>query len=165
MQRNRVAATLFTILALLGCTPGARAQQDLEAALRPILEHYETARAALANDQGAPVPGAARRIAELAARVQTTSASARDLEALRDAARRLARTSPSDLAALRRGFGEVSRPLIALLQRTPAAARGLHLFHCPMAEGYGEWVQPTGEIQNPYMGQRMAMCGTARDWR
>ena len=151
--------SLIAALLLTNCAP-AQAQSELDA----IARHYETARAALANDQGAPVPAAARQIAELAGSAEATGASARDLRGLRDSARRLASASPSDLAALRRAFAEVSRHFVAIVKRTPALARRLHLFHCPMAEGYGEWVQPTEEIQNPYMGQRMAMCGTARSW-
>ncbi len=157
---HRIATFLTAALLSVGCGPEARAQDELDG----ILRHYETARAALANDQGAPVPAAAREIATLAGRATATGATQRDLRALREAAQRLASTSPSDLPALRRAFGEVSRRVVAIVRRTPALARRLHLFHCPMAEGYGEWVQPTEEIQNPYMGQRMLACGTPRGW-
>jgi threonine/homoserine/homoserine lactone efflux protein len=35
-----------------------------------------------------------------------------------------------------------------------------HVFECPMAKGYKRWVQPTDELENPYMGQEMLTCGS-----
>jgi len=64
----------------------------------------------------------------------------------------------SDLAALRRSFGELSRPLVALLGEL-SELTGYFVFECPMAAGYKRWIQPTDAIQNPYMGSRMLRCG------
>ena len=72
----------------------------------------------------------------------------------------LAAAPATDLPRLRREFGDVSRHVVALLTAEASLARGLHVFECPMAEGYGRWVQPSADISNPYMGTRMPACGT-----
>ncbi|HJK91319.1 MAG TPA: hypothetical protein RMH85_14425 [Polyangiaceae bacterium LLY-WYZ-15_(1-7)] len=156
------------LLALLALALPARA--DVDATTRrhvgAALGHYETIRDALANDRGAPVTAAARQLAQASrAALHTASGNAQaSLRALAPAADRLARTDAGDLAALRRAFGEVSRHLVTLLEAEPALARGKHLFHCPMAQGYGRWIQDDDSIANPYMGQRMLMCGAPVEW-
>ena len=54
----------------------------------------------------------------------------------------------------------MSRHLLALLRAEDSLASGLHVFECPMADGYGRWVQPSADISNPYMGTRMPACGS-----
>lgn len=129
------------------------AQADEVDDARRVLASYETIRAALAADNGRGVAAQARRIAQIGASSQNAH--------LRRAARAgetLATVSASDLPALRRAFGELSRPLVVLLSATPALT-GYHLFECPMADGYKRWIQRTEQIENPYMGSRMLTCG------
>lgn len=104
-----------------------------------------------------------------------------DAKALGDAATVASETSPASLkshlqsvakagAALaeaqggadvvRKAFGEVSRPVVAILAAEPRLAEGRHVFECPMAQGYKKWVQTSEEISNPYMGSRMLACGS-----
>ncbi len=136
-------------------TSSARRQIDA------LLDAYEQVRAALVADRG-DVAAAARQIASSArgARDDAPASLREHLEGIATEADQLAAGSPSDLPQLRREFGDVSRNLIALLSAEASIAQGLHVFECPMADGYDRWVQPNADISNPYMGSRMPACGT-----
>jgi hypothetical protein len=65
-----------------------------------------------------------------------------------------------DADTVRKAFGEVSQRLLAILAADRSLAEGLHVFECPMAQGYKKWAQPAAKISNPYMGTRMPECGS-----
>jgi Cu(I)/Ag(I) efflux system membrane fusion protein len=69
-----------------------------------------------------------------------------------------------DLEKARAAFGEVSRLLMILANCDPRLAEGWHVFSCPMAKGFNKWMQPSGQLENPYMGQAMPTCGSPADW-
>ena len=128
-----------------------------------VLAIYERARAALAADETA-------RLGDLAYQLEAAAGAASRSEpadvvahykAIAAAAKQLA---SSDLAAARRGFGEISRALIALVASDPALARGLHVFECPTADGYTKWIQPTTAPDDPYMGRGEPPCGKEATW-
>jgi len=151
----------LTVLVAVGLFPASSfAQSDGSATVRSVLRDYEVIRGALARDDGPSVAAPARRIVETVSAASGLSDTTRTrLAEASAAATRLARVRPSDLAAARREFGALSRALVTLVQETPSLGRGLHLFECPMAEGYGRWLQPSPETNNPYMGTRMLQCG------
>lgn len=131
---------------------------DQAPTLQAVFAEYEAIRSALANDTGTGVAAHASRIAELA-RGLGPDASPR-LPAVAEAAAKLAAADQGDLAALRVAFGDLSRELVAVMESDAALAAGYHTFECPMAKGYGRWIQPTAELENPYMGQKMLACGS-----
>lgn len=157
----RMSVVCFAVLSL-GSSVSAQPDDDVHA----VLAAYERVRAALANDRGGPVERAATRMATAATRAManTTGAMQSKLRLVVARSRALASIDASDMRALRRAFGRVSEPLVAIVRASTRLRRDLHLFYCPMAEGYGEWIQPTDDIANPYMGQRMLQCGGGRDW-
>lgn len=161
----RIAYMLFSSLilaALLLDAPTARADgEGLEQNVLLVFADYEQVRASLAADRGAGIGTVAARITRRARLAQrdAAGATAQHLGSVRTAASNLARIDASDLVALRRGFSQLSRPLVALMRAMPTAARGRYLFECPMVAGYGQWIQTSREIENPYMGQRMLACG------
>lgn len=63
-----------------------------------------------------------------------------------------------DAEAARVAFGEVSRVVVRELA-TVGAPDGTKVFRCPMAAGWGYWIQPAAGISNPYMGTAMPTCG------
>jgi Cu(I)/Ag(I) efflux system membrane fusion protein len=132
-------------------------------AIRRGLDDYERARAALAADRLDGIATYGRDVDETfrAAAAGMTSGPAEITEALRQAASaagRLAAATTLDDARAR--FGEVSRLVIALTAADPRLQSGWHRFECPMAGGFGEWLQRSPDIANPYMGTTMATCGT-----
>ncbi|HEY5922595.1 MAG TPA: hypothetical protein VIV11_13030 [Kofleriaceae bacterium] len=126
-----------------------------------ILAAYERARALLAADELNGVADAAREI-EASAKTGAQP-SPPHFAAIAEGAEKLA--TASDLKAARDAFGEVSRHVIALLASDKALARGQHVFECPMVRGYKKWVQPSADLQNPYMGKRMLACGGESTWQ
>jgi Cu(I)/Ag(I) efflux system membrane fusion protein len=69
------------------------------------------------------------------------------------AAARLA--TAKDLATARNVFAELSKPMVRY--REVSTGKKPVVAYCPMAKK--SWLQPAGEIGNPYYGQSMAKCG------
>jgi Cu(I)/Ag(I) efflux system membrane fusion protein len=142
------------------------ASPEATTALKAVLAAYERVRAALADDVIPDGPGGAGAI-EAAATAAVAIAPAPLGVALRDtatAAAALKTMGATDANAVRKAFGEVSRGVVALASAAPALQSGLYMFECPMAQGYGRWVQPMAEMANPYMGKAMLQCGSPRKW-
>lgn len=67
-----------------------------------------------------------------------------------------------DLAKARQAFKPLSHAMVALAAQV--RGQGTHQsfthFYCPMVEGGGgDWLQPEGELLNPYFGSEMLHCG------
>jgi len=133
--------------------------------VRTAFAKYEALRAALARDAvgearpGAEALGAAARSAATAGKPEQKA----QWEALAAAADAMRALPPTDNDGVRKGFGEVSRALVAVLAADPSLAEGLHVFKCPMAQGYQKWVQSDSKLANPYMGTQMLTCGSETD--
>ena len=67
-----------------------------------------------------------------------------------------------DLAGARKGFKPLSQAVVALATqvRSQGAQSPFTHFYCPMVPGGGgDWLQPGGELLNPYFGSEMLRCG------
>lgn len=137
--------------------PGSPAPTPPTTAADPIasvMEPYELCRALLAADR---LEGVGACAADLQ-RAGNAGADQPDMRAIATAAGALA--AASELDAARLAFGEVSKGVVALLSSSPGAAAAYHVFECPMAKGFKQWVQPSAELANPYMGTAMLTCGS-----
>ena len=130
--------------------------------VKRLFAEYESIRALLADDTGKGIAARAKRLETMALGVKKTATKSAKphLAKVASAADKLAAVDETDLAALRLAFGELSRPLVALLGSDKKLAANYHTFECPMAEGYKRWIQPNTDLANPYMGQKMLACGT-----
>ena len=158
---------------LIGCSQEAPKASEsavvqgdqLPASAEQVLAAYEGLRSHLANDQEVSAADF-ERVAE-AARAAAASYSGETvvhLEQLASAADDGASRASLDLAVAREAFGEVSKQVVLLLAGRPELAKGRYVFECPMAKGYRKWVQQSESVSNPYMGQEMALCGSASEW-
>lgn len=129
----------------------------------PLLVAYERVRVLLAGDELKGVAEAAREIEASAKSAGDASTTTPHFSAIASSAAKLA--AAPDLPAARDAFGEVTRHVIALLASDQALARGQFVFECPMVSGYKKWVQPSEDLQNPYMGKRMLACGGESTWQ
>lgn len=127
-------------------------------AVSPVLTSYERVRALLAADKLEGVADAAREM-ETSAR----KAAGHHYGEIATSAGKIA--AATDIEAARAAFGDASMHLVALLAENPDLAKGQHVFECPMVKGYRKWVQPSEDLQNPYMGQRMLACGGESTWK
>jgi Cu(I)/Ag(I) efflux system membrane fusion protein len=67
-----------------------------------------------------------------------------------------------NLADARKAFKPISHAVVALATqiRGEQAQRPFTHFHCPMVSGGGgDWLQPGGDLLNPYFGSQMLKCG------
>ena len=131
-------------------------------ALRGGLTNYEGVRAKLAADTLEGIDADARAVAEWirkasAALEEPPQNIAHTMLDAGAAADRLA--AATDLPGARRAFGELSESLISLATSDPRLQGGQHIYECPMKEGFNKWLQPDGELANPYMGKEMLQCG------
>lgn len=140
-------------------TPSAQPSSATPSSATDVLASYERVRAALAADDITPVPAAAR---ELEAAARASAASNGHFGAIAEGAGKLA--GAADIKSARAAFGNVSQHLVALLASDKSLASGQHIFECPMVTGYNKWVQPTKDLENPYMGKRMLTCGGESSW-
>lgn len=135
----------------------ATPSKDVVAALNA----YEGLRHALASDD---LQGAQTKAKQLADAATAAAKSSAGFKAVADAASAEAALATTDALAVRKQFGEVSRHFIAVLVADAALQQGRFIFECPMAPGYGKWVQTQSEVANPYMGKKMLSCGASTSW-
>lgn len=142
------------------------ADQKSDNAVIGVLDSYEVLRAALAADDLSGAQAAAKRLAEVASEASKRGSKEQvaGLKAVAEAAQAEAALPISDATAVRKQFGEVSKPLIALVTSDVKLQQGRYVFECPMAPGYGKWIQTTAPVANPYMGKRMLECGSKSSW-
>ena len=77
-------------------------------------------------------------------------------------ARRAAARMDGPLDPARAAFRTVSQALLraAVVARGPKTAEALTHYYCPMVPGNGgDWIQPNGDLANPYWGAEMLTCG------
>ena len=77
-------------------------------------------------------------------------------------ARRSAVRMDGSLETAREAYRGVSHALLraAVAARGPKSAQALTHYYCPMVPGGGgDWMQPGGELANPYWGDEMLRCG------
>ena len=164
---EKAAATAHTDDQMAAATDEAPAGETAgHADVSEVLTHYEAIRALLVADTPAEIPEHARQLQAAAEKAGAAAPAAAKphLQVIGKQAQALAALSTDDLAPMRKAFGEVSRPVVAMMTEMPAMAEGYHMFECPMAEGYRRWVQEDATLANPYMGQEMPGCGSEKHW-
>jgi hypothetical protein len=168
-----LTATLFAVV-LFACSPQGTESAETAPEQMPsksestekLLAAYERVRSQLANDEVV----SAVDFASLAEAARTASGaysgeSKGHVDQIASSSDSAASKSGKGIAEARDAFGEVSKHLIALISAEPELASGHHVFECPMAKGYPKWVQQSEAVSNPYLGQEMATCGVASEWR
>ena len=176
-ERNEIMKTLTRYIpyvplffAAMLLAPASFAAEAESTAFDQVIEHYEAARQALINDttdgiaeRGKEIktvldqldsewsPGAAGVGADAAEDVRGL------LPELSEAAAALSAATSLDEA--REAFYDLSKPLV----RWRKAADGERpiVAYCSMAKR--SWLQPKGELGNPYYGQSMLRCGEVVD--
>ena len=156
-------SSLFVGLVL--ALPGATLAEG-DTAFEQVVRSYEAVRLSLINDTTDGVVGHGRQIVKSldglagdfsARKAGIDAAQAEEIRALLPQLRAAALTlvEAPDLASSRDAFYELSKPLVrwrkAAIVEVPALA------YCPMAKR--SWLQPDGDLGNPYYGQSMLTCG------
>ena len=163
-----IVATLLALLALLALPASAQDQTD---AFSQVVEHYEKAHLSLTQDSTAGVAQSGEHIVRLLTALEAdfsaeragidplSAASIRQLlPELKNAAKQLA--TASDLSQTREAFYALSKPLVRWRKAAASDDRPI-VAYCSMTRR--SWLQPQGEIANPYHGQSMLRCGEVVD--
>lgn len=159
---NRIIITALAALIALPLIATEAPATTFEA----LIGHYEPIRHALLNDTTEGVAAHASAIARIANEAEKKfsphAAGVKDadgnecidlLGAVAKNAAALAKAT--DLAAARAAFSGLSEPMIRY--REMAGGDRPVVVYCSMKKK--TWLQPKGEIGNPYGGQKMARCG------
>jgi len=144
MSKILKATLAASVLAIAG---GLASAEDTNP-VKSDLGHYYPIRAALAGDKTEGVKEHADGLAASADK------------AVAKAAKTLA--AAQDLAAARKAFGDVTKALLAGVEKAAKAGTDLgavYVFECPMAKPYGRWMQAEADLGNPYYGSKMLTCG------
>lgn len=144
----------------------SRAEAEAPNAFQEASSHYEAIRLSLVADDMSGVSEHARaieiRMQTLAKEFSVQRAGVAEEKSeegralvpeVAIAAGRLA--SAVDLDQAREALFELSKPMGRY--RKLAGIEGTAVFFCPMVKK--AWIQPEGEIGNPYLGQKMSTCG------
>lgn len=73
--------------------------------------------------------------------------------------------SAPSLDVQRKAYGKLSEAMAALVKKAGVKNGSLYVTYCPMAnENEGAyWLNPSREIRNPYMGEKMLTCGEVKE--
>ncbi|MFG0260769.1 MAG: efflux RND transporter periplasmic adaptor subunit [Novipirellula sp. JB048] len=122
---------------------------------------YFEIQSALADDM-TPPPVALNTLLENLSRLELRGDVPNDVQKELAAARRSAKRMDGSLDSARIAFRGVSHAMLraAAAARGPQTATTLTHYYCPMVPGDGgDWMQPGGELMNPYWGSEMLHCG------
>ncbi len=149
-----IAATLLVSSTALGGT------EAFDKQMKPLYTEYARIHQALASDSLAGVPGAAKRIATLATKLDAASVTgehAAHYQKLPGQIQAAAKTlkSATDLTSAREAFKDLSKPVAMWVTMSHPA--GLNVVYCSMSKG--SWVQKGATVMNPYYGASMLHCG------
>jgi hypothetical protein len=163
-MKIKIVSTSLMLLLVGGMHPATA--EEATNAFREISAHYEAIRLSLLSDATTDVAKHAKAIEsqvdelmkEFGAQDAGVPAEkSAECEALlpevSSAAVRLAEAK--DLDQAREALFELSKPMGRY--RKLAGTEGSMVVFCPMAKK--AWIQPHGEIGNPYLGQEMPTCG------
>ncbi len=163
-MKTKITSLSILLFLVVGYFATAGAQETN--AFRDLSDHYEAIRLSLLNDSTDGVSENARTMEERA-RALSANFRAQDagvpeekaavcealLPELVAAANRL--SAAADIDEAREALFELSKPMGRY--RKMAGIEGSQVVFCPMAKK--AWIQPEGEIGNPYLGQEMPTCG------
>ena len=164
MKIRNVVMLGLAAMVLTAIAPVATADEG--SAFETLNENYEAIRVALLHDHTKDVAKNARAIEDGATKLQHhfsashagvsedgAAACQALLPEISKTAGRLAQAS--DIEAAREAFSELTKPMVRY--REMVSGDRPVVVYCPMAKK--AWLQPEGEIGNPYYGQSMARCG------
>lgn len=140
--------TAMMILGLLSIAAPVLSAPASTAKFDEVLGHYEAVRQALLSDSMTGVPAHAAAIDKLGK--DAPDALRKQISA---AASKLA--AAKDLNAAREAFYTLSQPMVRW--RDAVGGKGTIVAFCSMTKK--SWLQPKGEIGNPYYGKSMPRCG------
>lgn len=151
--KNLIVLLTFAILAVAGT-----ATASTSAAFDEIMEPYEEVRLLLLADSTDGIAEYAELIRDTARAPKAGSSEAEDVQkllpAIADSAGDLAVSV--EIEAARGAFYELSKLLVQVRAKISGDNVPV-VMYCPMTKR--SWLQPEGDVGNPYYGRKMPNCG------
>ncbi|MEM6793150.1 MAG: hypothetical protein AAF725_04175 [Acidobacteriota bacterium] len=128
-----------------------------------VIEHYSAVRLALTEDRVTGVAERGARIQELLRTLEDRASREGGLGPELRPLMPLLSAAAADLAAAssleeaRDAFYGISKPLVRWRKAADPQAQGPEVYYCSMTRR--SWLQPAGEVANPYHGSSMLRCG------
>lgn len=158
---RKISMNTLVILGLLSIGSLAQAGTGtFDKQMQPVLEEYLKIPKALAADQTTDVVAAAKKIKQLAAKLNSSSVTGEHAKHFKNI--------PSDLRAgaekmikaknikdMREALKDLSKPMAMWV--TMSKPKGVSVMYCSMAPG--SWLQRGTTVANPYYGAKMLRCG------
>lgn len=122
---------------------------------------YFEIQCAMAADM-TPPPVALNTMLDSLSRLEMSAEVPDDAQMQLAKSRRAALRMDGSLETAREAYRAVSHGMLraAIIARGPKTAKALIHYYCPMVPGGGgDWMQPGGELANPYWGDEMLRCG------
>jgi Cu(I)/Ag(I) efflux system membrane fusion protein len=130
--------------------------------LENLYAAYFQVQSALAADKQPPA-AAAQTLHTIASQLSSDpNLPASSARLVQDVASKSEHLHHMELEAARKEFKSISHAIVTLATqvRSDDAERSFTHFFCPMVPGGGgDWLQPGGELLNPYFGSQMLHCG------
>jgi len=163
VRRPSLLLGLLPVLTAIAVVPAPVAHATDATTFQRMAADYEAVRLALVRDSLDGVADAARRMSDLLRTdvdVQAAGVRAGEGDALRSVLPELRAATTAlgraaTLEAARESFAALSAAMVRF--RALVTDPGPVVAYCSMADR--TWLQPEGEIGNPYYGQSMARCG------
>lgn len=160
-QKKAAWSKLLMVLAVLSVGSLANADtKKFDAQMQPILKEYLKIPKALAADQTTGVVAAAKKIKQLAAKLDPSSVSGKHVKHyqhipanLQAGAAKLIKGN--DIQTMRDTLKDLSKPMA--MWATMSKPKGISVMYCSMAPG--SWLQRGTIVANPYYGAKMLRCG------
>lgn len=156
------AVGVSVLVATMGLlpTPAQASTTAFDKGMQSILKDYLKVQKSLAADSTTGVQSAAASIAAQAAKLDASTVTGEHAThyksvpgKLRLAAGNLAKAK--NIEAARKVMKELSKPMA--MWGTMSKPAGVDVVFCPMAKA--SWLQPAGDVKNPYHGSSMLSCG------
>jgi len=130
--------------------------------LELLYNAYFDVQRALAADHKPP-PAASQTLHQAATELGANAAIPQPAaRLLRDVSTKSGHLQQLEVEEARQEFKSISQAVVSLAAqvRSATAQQSFTHFHCPMVPGGGgDWLQPNGELLNPYFGSQMLRCG------
>ncbi len=171
VRKTRKSVALLAASWLCVATSASAAEAAEGTAFDAILQHYEAVRISLVANTTQDVAAHGQEIGGILERLEANWSAERAgvhadqatearllLPKLSAAAADLARADT--LEAVRDAFYELSKPLVRFRKAAMGDDKPV-VAYCSMAKR--SWLQPEGELGNPYYGPSMPLCGEVVD--
>ncbi len=134
--------------------------KDQKNMMTKVIDSYMRMHSALVSEEVSEVAEEARIMADVIKRMETSGPEGRLKEVIGSIEGSLEGLLSGELEKVRKSFAILSKGMAVYVKgagRKDAVSAGIKVYICPMKEE--RWLQKEEDVQNPYLGKDMLICG------